>query len=91
MHCFFAGSLGVPVWEICQPVGICEDLAALSSDHVSGPGLWNMVFCSGVGMRPVPAHAAVVLHLLAHPAQEAALQPAAILIRGINTSEMSRA
>ena len=59
-----AGDLGALEGAVCQLVGRSQDMAALLHHHGAGAGVWDLVLCAGMGLRPGAAARAMVHYLL---------------------------
>ena len=58
-----AGDHDILQREVCEHLGLCEDMAAIWGDHGGGPVLWNMDLCSGMGRRHLASPDTMVHHL----------------------------
>ena len=74
--CMLAGHHGVSEGQACQLVGGSQDVAALLHNYGAGACVWDMVFCSCMGLRPVAATVALVCIHIKCRTKEAAVSSA---------------
>lgn len=59
----FAGSHDLLQRQICEHLGLCQDMAAIFGHHGRGPDFWDLEVCCGLGRRCATSADSMVHHV----------------------------